>query len=268
MPIKPFLKWDGGKYRLLDRIFAELPPGKRLLEPFCGAASVGLNGQYDRVWLNDGNPNLVEVFAALLAGGEAFIDRCGSLFVPANNHREAYLGLREAYNTSDNPDERAALFIYLNRHGFNGLCRFNRKGGFNVPFGRDAKPYCPRLEMEAFIQNGERFTVTNLDFEAVMEAAEPGDVIYCDPPYLPLSTTAKFSDYGAEGFSMEAQRRLAESAMRCAGRGIPVVVSNHDTADSALLYRGARIERFAVQRNISCNAAKREKAAELLAVFS
>jgi DNA adenine methylase len=266
--MRPFLKWAGGKYRLVERIQKELSPGKRLLEPFAGSCALALNTDFRQYRLNDINPDLISLYQILQQEGLSFIDFCEALFCPANNDRDRYYELREEFNHSREPRRRAALFLYLNRHGYNGLCRYNAKGGFNVPFGRYKRPYFPRPEMLFFQEKFQKTEFTTLDFEAVMRAAEYGDVIYCDPPYVPLNQTANFTTYSAGGFGPAEQQRLAKAAEETAARGIPVIISNHYTLFTAKIYHFARLERFPVRRLISCDSSNRAEVEEVLAIFN
>ncbi len=267
---RPFLKWAGNKYRLLDRILPLLPAGERLIEPFAGAAAVGLNSPYPALRLVDSNRDLIALYRELAERGPAFIDACRELFTPENNRAEAYYALRATFNASPDPAERARLFVYLNRHGYNGLCRYNRSGGYNVPFGRYRRPYFPEAEMHAFWERTRAGTLelASGDFEAEFDAARPGDVIYADPPYVPLSPTASFTGYGPLRFAREEQLRLARAAERAAKRGVPVLLSNHDTPFTRDHYGGARLERFDVARSISRDGGNRRPAGELLALFT
>ena len=270
-PVHPFLKWAGGKTRLVSRIKAVLPPGARLIEPFAGSAALFLNTDYPRYLLADANPDLIDLYTRLQQQGAAFIEECRAWFVPENNTREAYYALRERFNTTCDPQEKAALFVYLNKHCYNGLCRYNASGRFNVPFGRYKRPRLPADEMLAFHRKAQRAECVEIvcaGFEATMCAARPGDVVYCDPPYVPLSDTAHFTGYSAGKFGAGEQARLAELAAVLAARGVPVVVSNHWTPRTQELYQFARIEVFAVSRNISRDARNRRPAQEVIAVFA
>jgi DNA adenine methylase len=266
-PLRPFLKWAGNKYRLLERIRAMLPPGRRLVEPFVGSGAVFLNTDYPRYLLTDTNKDLVDLYLLLQAEGADFIDECRLLFTPANNQADRYYRLRAEFNESDDVRRRAALFVYLNRHGYNGLCRYSAKGGFNVPFGRYKRPYFPATEMLAFHRKSRRAVFRHADFGETMTSTRAGDVVYCDPPYVPLSASSNFTNYSAGGFSANQQIELADSARRLAGKGIPVLISNHNTRFAQGIYAGSKIENFQVQRNISCNGTHRGKAGELLALF-
>jgi DNA adenine methylase len=266
---KPFLKWAGGKYRLLDKILKELPSGLRLVEPFAGSCAVYLNAPFDRALVCDLNKDLISLYRHIQQEGEKFIKYCASFFTLKNNTREAYLEFRTRFNASSEPRERAALLLYVNRHAFNGLIRYNSKGDFNVPFGKYAKPYFPLKELRLF-QRKAQSTETLFcaeDFRAVFAALRPGDVVYCDPPYVPLSSSASFTSYAGNVFNVRDQQDLARLAKEAWQKGIPVILSNHDTDLTRRLYSTATIKRFEVQRFISRNGDNREMAPELLAVY-
>lgn len=266
--MKPFLKWAGNKYRIVDRIRAMLPAGQRLIEPFAGSAAVFLNTEFNDNVVNDLNTDVINLFLVLKEHGPAFIDTCKGLFVPDNNTADAYYALRQEFNETTDCTRKSALFLYFNRHGYNGLCRYNSDGGFNVPFGRYKKPYFPFEEMMFFYHKSQTAEFVSEDFETVLQRAAPGDVIYCDPPYVPLSKTANFTNYSAGGFGPEEQLRLARVAEELSNWGIPVLISNHRTDFTLDAYSAAQIESFEVQRFISCDGDNRNKATELLALFS
>ena len=181
----------------------------------------------------------------------------------------AGLRLRETFNASSDAEERSVLFLYLNRHSYNGLVRYNSKGIYNVPFGKYKAPYFPERELTAFLDKlrGCDVTFAVQDFRSTFAALRPGDVVYCDPPYAPVSATANFTSYTGGGFGVQEQIDLASEASAAAKRGVPVVLSNHDVPLIRELYADARLESFPVQRFISCNGARRGAARELLAVF-
>ena len=266
--VRPFLKWAGGKFRLIDRIAATLPDGNRLIEPFLGSGAVFLNTNFDRYLLADINPDLIDLYQTLQQEGDGFIDYCRQFFVPELNRQNRYYELREEFNEISPGIRKAALFLYFNRHGYNGLCRYNLSGGFNVPFGKYKKPYFPAAEMQAFALKAKRATFVCEDFEAVMKRARRGHVVYCDPPYVPISPTAYFTSYAKHGFSLHDQERLAYQAKRLAKRKVTVVISNHENEVTRAMYRDAKLVSFPVRRFISCNGKQRGNADELLAIFS
>ena len=266
---RPFLKWAGNKYRIIDHVREALPQGKRLIEPFAGSAAVFLNTDYEHYIINDNNPDLIHLYNILKKDGAAFIKKCRYYFSPRFNNEEQYYRLRQKFNDSNDTYKRAVLFVYLNRHGYNGLCRYNLKGGYNVPFGRYKSPYFPEKEMLIFHKKARNADFVLSGFENVIQSAEKGDVIYCDPPYVPLSNSANFTSYSTGGFNMEKQQQLADLANKTSAKGIPILISNHNTAFTRKAYDKAnKITKFHVQRFISCNGQKRGKAGELLALFN
>ncbi|MBI2786374.1 MAG: Dam family site-specific DNA-(adenine-N6)-methyltransferase [Legionella longbeachae] len=266
--IRPFLKWAGSKYNCLEKIIPFFPAGKRLIEPFAGSGVVFMNTKYSSHLLAESNFDLIHLFTTLQQQGDTFIQRCESYFRPQYNCKEKYYQIRENFNTSDASSQKAALFLYLNRHGYNGLCRYNSKGRYNVPFGLYVKPYFPYKEMQLFHQKSQQAEFLHNDFRKTFEYAERGDVIYCDPPYVLLSEKAQHLPYTKKLFTTEDQIELAELAKETAARGIPVILSNHDTEFTRYHYRKAEIKSFAVSRFINCQGSLRQPVKELIAIFN
>lgn len=267
--IRPPLKWAGGKYRILADIRKMLPEGKRLIEPFVGSGVVFLNTKYDRYTLNDKNQDLITYYKTLKKEGSQFIDYCRQFFHQKFNNADKYYQLREEFNQPVDDLQKSALFLYLNKHGYNGLCRYNKSGNFNVPFGRHKNTYFPEQEMRLFWKKSKRAALICKDFEVIMRAAQPGDVIYCDPPYVPLSDTSNFTAYSAGGFDAMEQKRLASLAKEISGKGVPVLISNHFTSFTKEIYSDAtkQNKKLSVRRLISCNGSKREHVKEILALY-
>lgn len=265
---RAFLKWAGGKYSLIDQINANLPHASRLIEPFVGAGSVFLNTRYAKYTLNDINPDLINLYELLKSHPEALISAAKRYFTADHNTPETYYALRDEFNNSTDTFIRSLLFIYLNRHGYNGLCRYNLAGGFNVPFGRYKRPYFPEREMYFFAEKSQRAKFTCLPFEKVFQHARKGSVIYCDPPYAPISKTAMFTSYSAKQFGLSCQHKLAQLASRAAQkRNIPVLISNHDLPLTRDIYSSAKITMLKVKRSISQKGNERLPVGELLALF-
>ncbi|MBV1908288.1 MAG: Dam family site-specific DNA-(adenine-N6)-methyltransferase [Kangiellaceae bacterium] len=264
---RPFLKWAGGKFRVLDKLVPHLK-GVKLIEPFIGSGAVFLNLPFERYLLGDINPDLINLFTQLKKERGNFIKYCHSFFIPENNQQTRYLEFRTEFNSGAKGRRRAALFVYLNRHGFNGLCRYNKSGGFNVPFGRYNKPYFPEKEMLHFLIQAKKAKFVCADFVSLMNRSRRGDVVYCDPPYVPLSPTSSFTSYAAQGFTYDQQVELAYRAQHLANRGVKVVISNHDNAITRSIYEDAEIESFPVRRFISRDGKNRGNAKELLAIYS
>lgn len=264
---RPFLKWAGNKFRLLQHILPHLPSGNRLIEPFAGAAALTMNSEFSKYWLNDLNRDLVLVYRALKKHPRKFITHCEHYCSPKFNNKLSFYDLREQFNHSTDPFERAVLFIYLNRHGYNGLCRYNSSGIFNVPFGQYDKIYLPYKAMMNFAKRAKQVKLTHQSFEKIIKQAEIGDVIYCDPPYAPLSDTANFTQYSKQDFRWDAQEHLVELAENLQKKGISMLISNHYTDETLELYKNAEIISFEVPRFISCKGENRRKVKELLAIY-
>jgi DNA adenine methylase len=265
--MKPFLKWAGGKYKIIDRIQAALPKGKQLIEPFVGSGAVFLNVDFEEYLLSDANEDLITLYKIIQEHGQNFSLYASELFNLHNNVESVFYELRSEFNDCTDPIRKSAIFIYLNRHCFNGLCRYNAKGHFNVPFGRYTSPSFPTNEILNFYKKSKYATFEVADFSTTMQKANIGSVVYCDPPYAPLTTTANFSNYTKDGFSLHDQKILADLAQELAERGVPVVISNHDTDFTQSLYANAKITSFDVQRYISSSANNRNKASELIASY-
>lgn len=256
------LKWAGGKFKLIDRLTDRLPKGKRLVEPFVGSAVLFLNLDYEEYLLCDINPDLINLYNFIKADTEQFIKDAKEYFIPENNERVVFLQLRDEFNDTTDSYKKALLFIYLNRHCFNGLCRYNKKGRFNVSFGTYTKPYFPEEEIRYFGKRSEKATFKCQSFAETFAELTEGDVVYNDPPYVPASATANFTSYNTEGFTDVDQTNLALLAH---GAKVPIVISNHDNDITRDLYDGMEIESFPVSRTISCVGDNRKPVRELLA---
>ncbi|OOF51142.1 DNA adenine methylase [Rodentibacter genomosp. 1] len=267
---RPFLKWAGGKFRLTDEINNAFPKKKQcLVEPFVGAGAVFLNTNFERYILADINPDLINLFNIIKADVEGYIKACKPIFYAPNaNTPEYYYAKRRQFNESNDPFERSIIFLYLNRFGFNGLCRYNSKNEFNVPFGAYKTHYFPENELRYFAHKAQSAVFFCGDFQETFELADNTSVIYCDPPYAPLHQHTNFTGYAGNDFGLEHQRTLAEIAKKIQKeKQIPVLISNHDTKFTRELYKGAKFKAMKVQRSISQNSEKRVKVKELIAIF-
>ncbi|MDP3561397.1 MAG: Dam family site-specific DNA-(adenine-N6)-methyltransferase [Legionellaceae bacterium] len=265
--VRPFLKWAGNKYHCLNYILPSFPNTKRLIEPFTGSGAVFMNTNFSQYILAEENHDLITLFRFLQDEGTTFINYCELLFIEGNNQKAKYYHMRDVFNQSTEPRYRAALFLYLNRHGYNGLCRYNSKGIYNVPFGLYKKPYFPRREMELFHAKCNVVTFIQNDFRNTFDLAQKGDLIYCDPPYAPLGQVSNFSSYTSSKFGEAEQIALATAAKEAAARGISVIISNHDTATTRQYYDGSKIISFPVSRFINSDITQRSPVRELIAIF-
>ena len=227
--MRPLLKWAGGKSRLAEQIAGVFggPCAGTYFEPFLGSASVFLylksHGLVERAVLADVNPKLIEVHLAVRDQVDNVLAAFADL--PSDDWRERYYDVREAYNEGPwSGPEHAARFFWLNRAGFNGLYRENRRGLFNVPVGSYKRLNLPSRErFHAVSEQLKDAELITASFEDVMRRAGPEDHVYCDPPYVPLSATASFTGYSSSPFGLNEQRGLAKCAQDAGERGARVV---------------------------------------------
>lgn len=265
---RAFLKWAGGKYGLIQDIKKLLPEGNKLVEPFVGAGSVFLNTNFKSYLLNDINPDLVNLYQDLKQKPESYISDAESLFCARNNQEERFYQLRNEFNTTKDDYYKSILFLYLNRHGYNGLCRYNLSGGFNVPFGQYKAPYFPKKELYFFAEKSLKATFSCESYQQTFKRIRSNNVVYCDPPYAPISPTSNFTQYSKSGFSAADQQELAKLAMDTANRkNVTVLISNHDTQQTRDLYQEAKLTKLMVSRTISQKGHKRVKVSELMALY-
>jgi DNA adenine methylase len=292
--VRPFLKWAGGKRQLLRELRRYVPRDfPAYHEPFLGSGALFFDlWRGDRLHgtachLGDANADLVGVYRALAGDTENVIEQ---LRVLASEHQDG--GASAYYRVRDeifNPERRtrqsrpaasyparlAAMFIYLNRTGYNGLFRLNSQGDFNVPVGRYAKPrICdePTLRAAAAVLRSPSVTLHHRTFTAVAAAAGPGDLVYFDPPYAPLSATARFTSYTSRPFSTADQQRLQAVVFDLVRRGCRVVVSNSTAKEIELLYdanaearaAGLRAHRASARRSVNSHAGRRGPVTEYL----
>jgi len=263
---RAFLKWAGGKSQSLKMINDEIGFIKgKLIEPFVGSGIVTLNIEAIGYIIADFNEDLINLYKTLKKDKEDFIRLSRDLFTDTNNNEEAYYKYRNQFNLTDNSYEKAILFLYLNRHCFNGLCRYNKKNKFNVPFGDYKKVYFPEQELLEFSDKLSKCGVYCQSFEETIKMANTYDVVYADPPYIPLNGTAYFTDYSPEGFGMEQQIALAKLAEESCCK---FMISNHDTDETRELYKNAdKIITRNINRFISSKGQERKPVKELLAIY-
>ncbi len=233
-----------------------------------GAGSVFLNTDYDAYVLADINSDLINLYNIVKLRTDDFVRDARTLFADEFNNSDQFYLLREEFNTSTEPYRRALLFLYLNRHCYNGLCRYNLRGEFNVPFGRYKKPYFPEEELYWFAEKSRNATFVCEHYRDTMAKAAAGAVVYCDPPYAPLSATANFTAYHTNSFSIADQQSLAHLAHQLSVESrVPVLISNHDTELTRDWYQHAALYVVKARRTISRNILGRSKVNELLALY-
>jgi DNA adenine methylase len=269
VPAHPFLKWAGGKWAIAPQIERLLPADTRervYREPFVGGGAMYFHLQPRQAFLSDSLVDLVTTYQVVQRSVGALIPRLEKL--RATHSTEQFYAIRDAFNDQrDAPRvERAAWLIYLNKTCFNGLFRTNKSGVFNVPVGRYATasnvvdPAALRLAAAALAAA----EIEHASFERVLEEAAPGDVIYFDPPYVPLSKTASFSAYADGVFTLADQGRLAEVFRVLDARGCLLALSNSDTPEVRRLYEGYDFSPIIAPRAISSKASTRGEVTEWL----
>lgn len=275
--IRSPIKWAGGKTRVMPQLLKHLPKADCLIEPFVGSGTVFMNTDYRRYVLCDSNRALINFFRVVTIDTERLINIARSMF-HGDNDAERYYERRALFNSMQWSDTAkadsallyAALFLYLNRHGYNGLYRVNQKGEFNVPFGKYAEPYFPEAEMRLFAEKASDTKVVFIhgDFRQsipdVMQLAHDA-VIYCDPPYIPASDTANFTAYG-KPFTLDDHRALVE-ALVAVNRQYATrsVISNSDTPETREIYSAFNLHSLSVRRSVS--AKSRDMAGEVIGVL-
>lgn len=267
---RPFLKWAGGKYSLLPELDRLIPAGKRLIEPFVGGGSVFLNSdKHESFLLADVNSDLINLYQMLTVVPDLVTEWAQSFFEKLCDE-ESYIECRDEFNQQRMAGpERAAAFLYLNRHCFNGLIRYNRDGQFNVGWGKKSHPYFPAIEIKAFASMAHSCVFMNAGYRRTLALAGEGDVVYCDPPYEPLPGTAGFTNYAAGGFTWDDQQELARCCVAAHQRGATVLISNSTAPRVIELYErhGFGLHHVSARRAISSKGSTRGAASDIVAIL-
>ena len=267
---RPFLKWAGGKRALMDEILTRMPDGpiELYVEPFLGGGAVFLElarqGRIRKAILNDRNPELVATWSMVRDEPEALIeavrqwDACEATYYHVRDELEP---------AALDPVTQAARVVWLNRPCFNGLYRKNRSGHFNVPFGRYKSVHIDEDNLRAVSAALAQVVIYDFDFESILEMAGPGAVVYCDPPYWPVSKTASFNCYDGLAFGVEEQERLAACFAALPDQGAYGILSNSWTDETLELYQrhGLYIDAVEARRSINSKGSGRGPVPEVMA---
>ncbi len=257
----PFVKWAGGKRQLLEQLSIRMPEEyKDYYEPFVGGGALLFHQKPTWAFINDINHELIHTYTEIRDHMEPLSVLLSSMD-QVTCTKEFYYEMRERYNEKlkarDYDTEMAALFIYLNKHCFNGLYRVNQKGQFNVPWNQ--KEQVRSVDVEN-IKNVSYYlksvTITCQDFEKSLETAKKGDFIYFDSPYAPLNPSS-FDSYTKEGFTEEEHRRLSNVFRELSDRGCYCMLTNHNTELIRELYHDFLKEEVDVRRAINSDPKKR-----------
>ena len=256
------LKWAGNKTAIMSELKKHLPDGPRLVEPFAGSCAVMMETDYPHYLVADINPDLINLYQVIKEDVISFIHLVERIFSKFTTE-EDYYKCRQFFNTVPlEPIEKAAYFLFLNRHCYRGLCRYNQRGLFNVPYGNYKKPYLPVDEIRTFAEKAVRATFICASYDETLAMLQAGDVVYCDPPY-----NGTFSGYHTAGFSDDDQYDLASILVRRSSEGHPIIVSNSDTRLIRSFYRKFTLHRISTKRSIGVAAGEGKKADELIAVL-
>lgn len=265
--LRPFLKWAGGKSKLIPQYIRYFPQKvTRYHEPFLGGGAVFFYlhsiQTFEDVFLTDINFNLINTYLAVKHDVETVIILLEKHQV--NHSKEYYYYVRSL--KIDNFVEQAARLIYLNKTCFNGLYRENAQGNFNVPLGKYQNPLICNPELLRLVSQALQFAqITVQPFEAVLNSANTSeDFVYFDPPYYPVSNTSNFTAYSRESFNQNDQIRLRDIFALLAHRGVKVMLSNSDCSFIRQLYSDFNLHEIKAARAINSNALKRGKVSEVL----
>lgn len=268
--LKPVTKWVGGKRKLLPELH-QLKPNtyNNYYEPFFGGGAFLFDLMPENAVINDQNSELINVYRIIKESPKELIELLTQH--KENNSKEYYLDLRAADRDGRidamNDVEKAARIMYMLKVDFNGLYRVNSKGQFNVPYGRYKNPSIVDAENIMNVSsyfNSNNITILEGDFATAVESAQNNDLVYFDPPYIPLNVTSNFTAYTADGFDDKDQIRLRDIFFDLANKGVNVMLSNSDTELTRELYKDAVIHEVMVGRAINSDATKRGKISELI----
>lgn len=272
----PFVKWAGGKRKLapllIDTFPEEFDPIKhRYFEPFLGGGALmfALGDETkdffipgENLFLNDVNPELTNVYEVIRDKVTPLIKALDSLSKKINE--KSYYEIRAAVPRSK--IDRAARFIYLNKTCFNGLWRVNSSGDFNVPFGKSKNPSLyDEANLRACSKRLKGATITNFDFVKAVAKAKKGDLVYFDPPYIPLTPSASFSAYAKEGFGLNEHEQLAQTIQKLNEKNVYVMLSNSDTPLTRKIFKKViTLRRVLMARSISSSGSTRNPVYEVI----
>lgn len=269
--ISPVVKWVGGKRQLLSALlpYVKKQPYTRYIEPFIGGGALLLALLPEKAIINDYNKELINVYEVIQNDVSSLI---ACLMEHEKKHSKAYFyAIRSEDRKEDfkstSPVDRAARFLYLNKTCYNGLFRVNAKGQFNVPFGQYKHPNI--VNREGLIALAKYFTenqvhIYSKDYADILAMAHPGDFVYLDPPYMPLSESSSFTSYTDKGFSYKEQVRLRNECNKLRDKDISFIESNSDCQAVRELYKDYTIITVKAARSINSKASKRGKINEVL----
>jgi len=270
----PFIKWAGGKSRVVDHIKNFFPKEfNSYYEPFLGSAALYFAVSPRKGRLNDLNKALIDTYIVVRDDVESLIPALTKIqdeyyaLMSIELKKEYYLKRRVEFNSVSTPQStrKSALFIFLNKTGFNGMYRENKSGQYNIPFGKHSHPLiCDELNLRLVSSDLKDIDLTSTSYQDAIRDAKPKDLIYLDPPYYPLTTTSNFTEYQAGGFTVDDQVKLRDIFRELDQKGCYVVMSNSACEEIDLLYADYNISRIQVARAINSKTNKRGKIDEVI----
>jgi DNA adenine methylase len=272
-PAKPFLKWVGGKGRLIPELSKYYPESFKIFyEPFVGGGAMFFSINPKAAHINDMNTVLIYAYKHIRDDAEKLIVELDALqtfyrgLPDLEKKKELFLEKRAVFNELTAEElEKTVLLIFLNKTCFNGMYRENSKGGFNVPFGKQEKPtICDEANLRNVSKALKKTKITSLSYEHAIVDAAKDDFVYFDPPYHPLNTTSSFTSYQAGGFGADDQEKLRDTFKVLSDRGCKVMLSNSDAPLINELYKDFNIYKIYAARSINATGSKRGKILEVL----
>lgn len=262
--VAPFVKWAGGKRQLIPQIRERMPEKyNNYYEPFVGGGAVLFELQPANALINDINKALINTYNIICNEADAFLEAVNRLDEEMwEDGKKYYYSVREHYNDklmkSEYDVELAALFVFINKHCFNGLYRVNGKGLFNVPYNNSRRTSADENVIREVSKYLKGVKIINGDFEEACKDAKNGDFVFIDSPYAPLNPTS-FESYTKEGFDIESHKRVAKLYDELTGRGCYCMLTNHNTELINELYgnKGYKIDVVSVKRMINSDASNR-----------
>ncbi len=270
--VKPLVKWAGGKRQIVPTLMRLLPPKwETYYEPFAGGAALLCElhntNRLKRGVISDTNDALIGLYRIVKEKPQGLIEELSR--IEFTNDKKSYLKARAEFNrirkNSQSAIKTAALFIYLNRHSFNGLWRVNKSGDHNVPFGNYDNPLLPdRDQIMEFSNLLERVQILSTDFSETVMGAREGDFVYFDPPYFPVSRTANFTTYTSTGFYEMDQEKLLSTCLQMERKGVHFMLSNSDTEKTRDMFSAFTCRTVPTNRSINSRGSLRTGFTELI----
>lgn len=266
IPCKPFLKWVGGKSQILDELIKRIPANfKKYFEPFVGGGALFFALQPQNATLSDVNPELINVYTQVRDNVEGLIKSLKKhVYDEDHFYSVRNLDRKDSFKNLSSV-EKASRLIYLNKTCYNGLYRVNSKGEFNTPFGRYTNPtILDSANLRECSQALQNTIIRQCEFNIIEEEISNNDFVYFDPPYVPLSSSASFTNYSKTGFNLEKQEELFRLCKKLDKKNVKFMLSNSKTPFIERLYKDFKIDTILAARSINSNPLMRGGVCEVI----